>query len=30
VQKFEHYEAAMLGTIFTVLGLLLLFFEHGH
>jgi NADH:ubiquinone oxidoreductase subunit 3 (subunit A) len=30
VQKFERYEAAMLGTIFTVLGILLLVFEHGH
>ncbi len=29
VQKFERYEAAMLGTIFTVLGLLMLVFEHG-
>ena len=28
VRKFEHYEAGMLGTIFTVLGLLLLLFEH--
>ena len=30
VQKFERYEAAMLGSIFTVLGVLLLVFEHGH
>ena len=29
VQKFERYEAAMLGTIFTVLAVLLLGFEHG-
>jgi nickel/cobalt exporter len=29
VQKFERYEAAMLGSIFTVLGILLLVFEHG-
>lgn len=28
VRKFEHYEAGMLGAIFTVLGLLLLLFEH--
>jgi len=30
VQKFERYEAALLGTIFTVLGVLLLLFEHAH
>ena len=30
VQKFERYEAGMLGTIFTVLGLLLLLSEHAH
>lgn len=30
VQKFERYEAALLGTIFTVLGLLLLLAEHAH
>lgn len=30
VQRFERYEAAMLGSIFTVLGVLLLVFEHGH
>ncbi len=29
VRKFERYEAAMLGGIFTVLGVLLLLFEHG-
>jgi len=29
VQKFERYEAAILGTIFTVLGLLLAVFEQG-
>ena len=29
VQKFERYEAALLGTIFTVLGVLLVVFEHG-
>jgi len=29
VQKFERYEAALLGTIFTVLGLLLLVFERS-
>ena len=29
VQKFERYEAAMLGSIFTVLGVLMLIFEHG-
>ncbi len=30
VQKFERYEAGLLGTIFTVLGVLLLLFEHAH
>lgn len=30
IQKLERYEAALLGTIFTVLGLLMFFVEHGH
>lgn len=30
VQKFERYEAAMLGAIFTVLAVLLFFSGHGH
>ena len=30
VRKFERYEAAMLGSIFTVLGVLLWVFERGH
>lgn len=30
VQKFERYEAAMLGTIFSVLAALMLLVEHGH
>lgn len=30
VRKFEHYEAALLGAIFTVLGGLLLLSGHGH
>ncbi len=30
VQKLERYEAALLGTIFTVLGALMVFVEHGH
>jgi nickel/cobalt transporter (NicO) family protein len=30
VQKFERYEAALLGTIFTVLAGLMLLVEHGH
>jgi NADH:ubiquinone oxidoreductase subunit 3 (subunit A) len=29
VRRLERYEAAMLGTIFTVLGVLLVVFEHG-
>jgi ABC-type nickel/cobalt efflux system permease component RcnA len=29
LQKFERYEAAMLGVIFTVLGIMLVVFEHG-
>ena len=29
LRKFERYEAAMLGVIFTVLGVLLLVFERG-
>jgi len=30
LQKLERYEAALLGTIFAVLGLMMLFLEHGH
>jgi nickel/cobalt transporter (NicO) family protein len=30
VQKFERYEAAMLGVIFTVLGILMFVAEHSH
>jgi hypothetical protein len=30
LQKLERYEAALLGLIFTVLGLMMLFLEHGH
>ncbi|MBA4138810.1 MAG: hypothetical protein C0518_16005 [Opitutus sp.] len=30
IQKLERYEAALLGTIFAALGLLMLFAEHGH
>ena len=30
VQKFEHYEALLLGAIFSVLGILMLVIEHGH
>lgn len=30
VQRFERYEAALLGAIFTVLGLMLLLLEQGH
>ena len=30
IQKFERYEAAMLGTIFSVLGIMMLLIEHGH
>jgi hypothetical protein len=30
VQKFERYEAGLLGGIFTVLGLLMLLLDHGH
>ena len=29
VRKFERYEAGLLGGIFTVLGIVLLVFEHG-
>lgn len=30
LQRFERYEAALLGSIFTVLGVLLLGFQHSH
>ncbi|WP_438483122.1 hypothetical protein [Oleiharenicola lentus] len=30
IQKLERYEAALLGAIFSVLGLLVFFVEHGH
>jgi hypothetical protein len=30
IQRLERYEAALLGTIFVVLGLIMLFAEHGH
>ena len=30
VQRFERYEAAMLGTIFCVLAALMVFLGHGH
>jgi nickel/cobalt transporter (NicO) family protein len=30
VQKFERYEAALLGTIFTLLGGMMLLVEHSH
>lgn len=30
LQKLERYEAALLGTIFAALGLMMLFLEHGH
>ena len=30
LQRFERYEAALLGAIFTVLGILLLGFQHSH
>ena len=30
LQKLERYEAALLGVIFAVLGLMMLFLEHGH
>jgi nickel/cobalt exporter len=30
IQRLERYEAGLLGTIFAVLGLIMLFAEHGH
>ena len=30
VKQFERYEAALLGTIFTVLGVLMLVLKHEH
>lgn len=30
LQRLERYEAALLGTTFSVLGLMMLFLEHGH
>jgi hypothetical protein len=30
VKQFERYEAALLGTIFTVLGVLVLVLKHEH
>ena len=30
VKKFERYEAAVLGALFTLVGVLIMVMEHGH